>query len=195
MTEKSTTKYKQKWITVLYEVADYKPIIMVLLHHHNQDNIANAGYLKMDYDDYSNTWIIKDIEIDRKFRGQNYGAAMILRALKKVYTLRNEHTINGVSGQIAAIYTDRTTCKGLDAYSKIRGFYERLGFYFESDMIFKKVVNCDSLLEWCHTIEAVIENKDLRFDLAISRQLLDSLEVDINKLKSHWLGRHLIKHR
>lgn len=193
MNEKSTTKYKEKWITVSYEIADDTPIIMVSLHHHNYNDLANAGYLMMDYEADSETWIIKSIEIDRTLRGQNYGAAMILRALRKIYALESEYPLKGVSGQIAAIYADVTTGEGLDAYCKIRRFYERLGFNFESDMLFKKKINYDSLLEWCMRIETVIENNDLRFDLALSHQILESYESDIKKIKSHWLGRHIIR--
>lgn len=201
MNRKLHQKFQNKWIKVDI-LGELKPkdfyVSSVILNEKDND-FNNCGHVFIKYEG-KGTWKITDFEIDNHVRGQNFGAAMILNALRYIEILQNEHedienlkTVHGIIGLIFIDDYDGKDVNKSSGYKKVKDFYERLDFDFYDDISFKKDVSNSNINDWMKYIESQIQIRELKVENAVQKEILKQYENSLNHIESKWLGRILLK--
>lgn len=189
--------YKNKWINIHLNTIDKSKdfYLYVTLHNEKDNMFNNIGHLGIKYE-ASGLWKIMDFEINRQYRGQNYGLAMFSEALTGIRLLNQEKDVY-VYGEIPNIYIGdsnkyQTITESKD-YCKLKEFYQNINFDFINDKKFYKQLNVTSISEWQENIQKVMEIKDLKIETAFKDIILESYEKEMSEIKSSILGRYIIK--
>ena len=189
--------YKNKWINVHLNAIDSSKdfYLYVTLHNENGNIYNNIGLLGIKYE-RNGFWKIVDFEINRQYRGQNYGLAMFSEALTGIFLLNTEKEVY-VYGEIPNLYIeDRNKYQAITEskdYCKLKDFYQSINFEFINDKKFYKQVSVTSIEEWQENIQKVMEIKDLKIELAFKDIILESYEREMSDIKASLLGRYVIK--
>lgn len=197
--------YKDSWFKVKlnHNSHDNDFYIRIILLSEKDNDSSHNGHLVIKYEESKKAWWIVEININKKYQSQNYGAAMILQGIKTIRYLTETYPestkasyIHGLIGGIFIkdISMDEPITKS-KGYWKIKAFYEYLGFGFIDDIHFEKDLSQTSLYEWEQRIELSIQVSELKLELAIKNQVLQSYEDDIKYVESKRLGRYLLNRR
>ena len=191
------SQYKNKWINVhLSEIDKGNDFyLFTTLHDTEHDIYSNIGHLGIK-NEGNGRWKIIDFEIDRQYRGQNYGAVMLEEALGGIAKLNDTEKIY-MYGEISSVYIeDRNNYKSVKdtlGYEKLKKFYASLGFGFEDDTSFYKQTFKSAIPDWQKLIRYAIEIKDLKLEIAFKDIILETYEKVRHHMKSNFLGRYLLK--
>lgn len=191
------TKFKNKWINVHLNAIDkYENFFLYVTLHNDKENLfTNIGHLGIKFEN-NGKWRIVDFEIERQYRGQDYGSAMFYEALSGIKIL-NKTTDIIIYGEISMVYMedqkkyqDIEECK---SYWKIKKFYQDLDFKFTNDIKFYKQITVDTLQDWQKIIEYVIEIKELNMENVFKDIVLESYEKEMNDIQSSMIGRYVLR--
>ncbi|MBI5973912.1 hypothetical protein [Staphylococcus caledonicus] len=195
--ENKISQYKDKWINVQFNAIEKEEdfYLFTTLHNDKDDYYINIGHLGIKYEG-SSQWKIIDFEIDRQYRGQNYGAAMLVEALEGVTKLSNTQNIY-LYGEISSVYIeDRNNYMDINeslGYKKLKMFYQKLGFTFEDDINFYKHTSVEAVPDWQQVMKYSMEIEELKVEIAFKDIILEAYEKSRYQMQSSFLGRLLLK--
>lgn len=198
MTKNSLTKYKNRYLISHVEYVADGYNVYIKLSKDSDEYSESDGYLFFKCRDNINKWQLKEIALAVKCRGQNYGAAMLYKAIDVIQELLSQNQKSEdilIFGKIEQLYVADIEGHGnKDVYQRIKHFYKGMGFEFKNDSDFEKHIdNSSHLKEWQHTIGQYMTIKDLQFDLAIQEHILETYKNDIENMKTSIIGRLMMK--
>ncbi|MCG1060649.1 hypothetical protein K4S75_11385 [Staphylococcus epidermidis] len=198
MTKNSLIIYKNRYLISHVENVANGYNVYIKLSKDSDEYSESDGYLFFKCRDNINEWQLKDIGIAVSCRGQNYGAAMLYKAIDIIQDLLSKNPESGdilLFGKIEQLYVKDIEGHGnKDAYQRIKCFYKGMRFEFKNDSDFKKrIENLEHLKEWQHTIKQYMIIQDLQFDLAMQEHILETYKNDIENMKKSFIGRLMMK--